>query len=87
REKSMAAYKAGIKTVIIPFENKPDLEDVDDVVKENVRFIPAKSIETVLENALVKDNVSNAKMYDAPDLSVKKPVLRKERGSRKNKRV
>ncbi len=87
REKSMAAYKAGVKTVIIPFENKPDLEDVDDVVKENVRFITAKSIETVLENALVKDNVSNAKMYESPKLPVKKPVLRKERTSRKNKRV
>ena len=87
REKSMAAYKAGVKTVIIPFENKPDLEDVDEVVKEHVRFIPAKTIETVLENALVKDNVSNAKMYDAPEISAKKPVLRKERGSRKNKRV
>ena len=87
REKSMAAYKAGIKTVIMPFENKPDLEDVDEVVKENVRFIPAKSIETVLDNALVKDNVSNAKMYESPELPVKKPVLRKERSSRKNKRV
>lgn len=87
REKSMAAYKAGIKTVIMPFENKPDLEEVDEVVKENVRFIPAKSIETVLENALVKDNVSNAKMYGALEGSVKKPVLRKEPVPRKNKRV
>lgn len=87
REKSMAAYKAGIKTVIMPFENKPDLEEVDEVVKENVRFIPAKSIETVLDNALVKDNVTNAKMYGALEGSVKKPVLRKEPVSRKNKRV
>lgn len=87
REKSMAAYKAGIKTVIMPYENKPDLEEVDEVVKENVRFIPAKSIETVLDNALVKDNVSNAKMYGALESPVKKPVLRKEPISRKNKRV
>lgn len=87
REKSMAAYKAGIKTVIIPFENKPDLEDVDETVKENVRFIPAKNIETVLDNALVKDNVSNAKMYEALESAVKKPVLRKEPAARKNKRV
>lgn len=86
REKSMAAYKAGVKTVIMPYENKPDLEDVDEVVKENVRFIPAKSIETVLDNALVKDNVS-AKVYETLESSVKKPVLRKERNTGKNKRA
>lgn len=86
REKSMAAYKAGVKTVIMPYENKPDLEDVDEVVKENVRFIPARSIETVLDNALVKDNVS-AKMYETLESAVKKPVLRKESATGKNKRV
>ena len=86
REKSMAAYKAGVKTVIMPYENKPDLEDVDEVVKENVRFIPARSIETVLDNALVKDNVS-AKMYETLESAVKKPVLRKESATGKNKRA
>ena len=50
----MAAYKAGIKTVIIPVDNKPDLEEVDDVVKESVEFICAETLEDVLDNALVK---------------------------------
>ena len=54
REKTMAAYKAGIKTVIIPVDNKPDLEEVDDVVKESVEFICAETLEDVLDNALVK---------------------------------
>lgn len=53
REKSMAAYKAGIRTVLIPEENVPDLEEVDEVVRSSVKFVPAKTLETVLETALV----------------------------------
>ena len=54
REKTMAAYKAGIKTVLIPVDNKPDLDEVDDVVKEAIEFIPADKLETVLDTALIK---------------------------------
>ena len=54
REKTMAAYRAGVKTVIIPEENLPDLEEVDPVVKNAITFVPAKEVETVLETALVK---------------------------------
>ncbi len=53
KEKSMAAYKAGVKTVIIPKENEPDLEEIDETVKNNVIFISAEKIQTVLDNALV----------------------------------
>lgn len=53
REKSMAAYKAGIKTVIIPEENVPDLEEIDEVVKQQVAFTPAKTLDTVLRTALL----------------------------------
>ena len=53
KEKSMAAYKAGVKTVIIPKENEPDLEEIDETVKNNVNFISAEKIQTVLDNALV----------------------------------
>ncbi len=52
REKTMAAYKAGIKTVIIPKANKADLEEVDGKVKENVDFILADTVEDVLNAAL-----------------------------------
>lgn len=54
REKTMAAYKHGVKTVIIPAANLPDLQEVDQVVKDNILFIPAERMETVLENALVR---------------------------------
>ncbi|MDE6599509.1 MAG: endopeptidase La, partial [Oscillospiraceae bacterium] len=54
REKTMAAYKAGMKTVIIPAANKGDLEEVDKVVKENINFVYAEKISDVLEVALEK---------------------------------
>ncbi len=54
REKTMAAYKAGIKTVIIPIANKPDLEEVDDVVKNAIEFVYAETLTDVLDTALVK---------------------------------
>lgn len=53
KEKTMAAYRNGIKTVIIPKANEPDLYEVDPVVKENIRFVTAKEISTVLETALI----------------------------------
>ena len=54
REKTMAAYRAGVKTVLIPEDNLPDLEEVDPVVKNAITFVPAKEVETVLETALVR---------------------------------
>ena len=54
KEKSMAAYKAGVKTVIIPKDNVPDLHEVDAVVKENIEFKPVETIDEVIEIAFVK---------------------------------
>ncbi len=54
REKTMAAYKAEIATVVIPSANKPDLEEVDDVVKNAIGFVYADELSTVLDTALVK---------------------------------
>ncbi len=48
KEKSMAAYREGIKTVIIPNDNIKSLEDVDSKVKENVKFVPVKTIDEAL---------------------------------------
>lgn len=52
REKTMAAYKAGMKTVIIPKKNKADLEEVDDVVKNALSFVFADNLTDVLDVAL-----------------------------------
>lgn len=53
REKTMAAYKEGMKTVIIPKANKGDLEEVDEAVKEGLNFIFAETLSDVLDVALV----------------------------------
>ncbi|MBO7682965.1 MAG: hypothetical protein J6T17_09485, partial [Clostridia bacterium] len=55
KEKTMAAYKAGIRTVIIPKDNVPDLQDVDNVVKDTIEFIPVTSLNQVWNRALRKD--------------------------------
>ncbi|MGN0691118.1 MAG: S16 family serine protease, partial [Oscillospiraceae bacterium] len=52
REKTMAAYKEGIKTVIIPKGNEGDLDEVDSLVKENVRFVLAEKLSEVFDEAL-----------------------------------
>ena len=48
KEKSMAAFKNGITTVIIPKDNEPDLEDVDKAVLEKVKFIPVRNFSEVV---------------------------------------
>ncbi len=53
KEKSMAAYRGGVKTVFIPDENIPDLDEVDETVKENVKFIPVGRVEDIINRALV----------------------------------
>ena len=53
REKTLAAYQAGIKTVIIPLENKKDIDELEDVVKENVNIVLAREMNEVLKTALL----------------------------------
>lgn len=52
KEKSLAAFRAGIKDIIIPKENKPDIDDIPQEVRKQLNFIPVSSMDTVLENAL-----------------------------------
>ena len=53
REKTMAAYVEGIKTVVIPEANRSDLDKVDEKVKEKINFVFAKTGDDVLKVALV----------------------------------
>ena len=48
REKTMAALRAGVKTVIIPRENEPDLEEIDPLVREKLQFVCADHVDQVL---------------------------------------
>ena len=56
KEKSMAAYKHGISTVIIPKQNEADIEEFDDAVKENVTFVPVESFREVISLA-IRDSI------------------------------
>ena len=60
REKSMAAYREGMKTVLIPKDNEPDLYEVDDEVKKNLTFLPMQSLTQVLNAALLQPNAAKS---------------------------
>ena len=77
REKTMAAYSAGIKTVVIPDENKADMKELDDVILSNMSFVLAENIDTVLNTALVKPNVTAAKKSNEKLPSAKPRASRK----------
>ena len=56
KEKSLAARRAGVKTVLFPYENIKDLEEIPETVKAKMEFIPVKTMDDVLKHALVRSN-------------------------------
>lgn len=52
KEKVLAAHRAGLKKVIFPKRNEPDLEDIPDEVRDEIQFIPVETIDEVLKHAL-----------------------------------
>ncbi len=54
KEKTLAAYRSGISTVLIPADNLKDLDDIDSQAKEHLTFIPCENISDVLSAALTK---------------------------------
>ena len=62
KEKTMAALRHGISTVIIPKDNERDLEEIDQTVRKSLNFVVASHIETVLETALNHKTEMNAPM-------------------------
>ncbi|MBR7796928.1 endopeptidase La [Agaribacter marinus] len=60
KEKSLSAHRAGITTIIIPEENEKDIESIPESVRNDLRFIPVRHLDQVLEHALVGEkNESN----------------------------
>lgn len=55
KEKALAAYRAGIRTVIIPEGNKNDITDIPEKIREDIRFIPVSHAEQVLKLVLTKN--------------------------------
>ncbi len=54
REKTLAAFAAGVRTVLIPSDNSADLEECAECVRENIQFIKVKTADEVLSHALVR---------------------------------
>jgi ATP-dependent Lon protease len=59
KEKVLAAKRAGIKTIILPQQNKNDIEDVPEELRKEMEFIFVDTIDQVIENAL-KTTTSNS---------------------------
>jgi len=55
KEKLLAAHRAGIKKVLIPYENKKDLVEIPEVIKKNIEIVCVKNVDEVLKHALTKE--------------------------------
>lgn len=68
KEKTMAALRHGIRTVIIPKDNARDLEEIDPVVRKSLNFVTAETVETVLDTALNrKSEIVTGILQDIPE--------------------
>ncbi len=70
KEKALAAHRAGIKTILIPKENRKDLREIPKKIREAMRIVPVEFVDEVLREALVLEN---------PDEFFKKPVVEEKK--------
>ena len=66
KEKLLAAARGGIKTVLIPEENEKDLAEIPDEITKNLKIIPVRWIDKVLETALERNPVPLVEVVDVP---------------------
>jgi ATP-dependent Lon protease len=66
KEKTLAAYNAGVKTVFVPHQNIPDLDEIDPTVKASLEFIPVNHVCEVLDEALVDVELPDLKASAIP---------------------
>ena len=67
KEKTMAALRHGISTVIIPEDNRRDLEEIDQMVRKSLNFITARTVDTVLDVALKRNGEIVPTILDIPE--------------------
>ena len=84
KEKTMAALRHGVKTVIIPAENEKDLEEIDQTVRQALQFITVSSADRVLEAALLPagEPAEAAVIPAAPAMPIPTPKTRRKPGIR-----
>ena len=66
KEKTMAALRHGIKTVIIPKDNVKDLEEIDQTVRKSLNFIAVSHVDDVLEAALDMESCQETVSAEVP---------------------
>ena len=77
REKTMAALRHGVRTVIIPKDNERDLEEIDQTVRAALHFVPVESVDQVFAAALVPSPaVSAVEHMTALPMEPAAPALR-----------
>ena len=84
KEKTMAALRHGVKTVIIPAENEKDLEEIDQTVRQALQFITVSSADRVLEAALLPadDAAGTISVPAAPAMPIPASKTRRKPGIR-----
>jgi ATP-dependent Lon protease len=73
KEKLLAAHRAGIKKVLIPFENKKDLLEVPEIIKKQIEIIPVKNVDDALKVALTK-NLKRVEWVEVEQISSKQKI-------------
>ena len=81
KEKTMAALRAGISTVIIPADNERDLSEIDKHVRKALNFITAESIDDILHSALIMSERKSDSAEDAVYKSNYDMTVRHEKGA------
>lgn len=78
KEKAMAAYRGGVKRVFVPHDNIPDIQEVDEKVRENIEFIPVQYVTDIIDRALLPldDDTTKSEAYITTDNHAKTTSIR-----------
>lgn len=75
KEKALAAFRMGIKTIVIPYDNKPDYEELPQKLRDHIRFIFAKNMDTVLDEALLPADTGLIALQDKKEVQYIETLL------------
>ena len=76
KEKTMAAKRAGVSTVIIPADNEPDLKEIDQTVRASLRFVPTDHVDKVLELCLIRQPKEEQPVLVTASSGAERPAVR-----------
>jgi ATP-dependent Lon protease len=74
KEKMLAAYRAGLKTILLPRRNLQDLEDLPKEVRDNVKFIPVDTVADVIKNAFDTTSTKSTRSHKTKPVEANQPA-------------